>query len=227
MAGPCKRIAKRIPATIAWTILVTTTGTFFIFPYVFRGIFLHFYLRLFLSSFPDLYAKYGYPLVMVQIVITVFVVTNFFLATFMDPGAIPKGIYTMICLLLTIYSSISIISLEWPCIASPEEDTDDDFRAPLYKTVEINGRQLRMKWCVTCQFYRPPRCSHCSNCDMCVDTFDHHCPWVNNCIGRRNYRHFFCFLISLSTDMITTFVWCILYVLDNKENLHATDSIVT
>lgn len=35
MAGPCKRIAKKIPATIAWTILASTTGTFFLFPYVY------------------------------------------------------------------------------------------------------------------------------------------------------------------------------------------------
>lgn len=32
-------------------------------------------------------------------------------------------------------------------------------------------------------------------CNKCVENYDHHCSWLNNCIGKRNYKPFFRLLI--------------------------------
>mmetsp|Transcript_2585 Transcript_2585/g.5866 ORF Transcript_2585/g.5866 Transcript_2585/m.5866 type:complete len:343 (-) Transcript_2585:28-1056(-) len=62
--------------------------------------------------------------------------------------------------------------------------------------VTSGGKNQRIKYCNTCLVFRPPRCSHCPDCDLCIMRYDHHCPWLANCIGVRNYRYFICFLIS-------------------------------
>lgn len=62
---------------------------------------------------------------------------------------------------------------------------------------------------MTCNIYKPPRASHCDICGVCIEKMDHHCPWLGTCIGKRNYKEFYLFLLSLFIEIIIVFAMSI------------------
>jgi palmitoyltransferase ZDHHC9/14/18 len=97
------------------------------------------------------------------------------------------------------------------------------FFPPLFQQVLLNDEIQTLKYCYTCQVYRPPRCSHCPRCDNCVEKFDHHCPWTGTCIGKGNYRFFYLFVTSTTFMclfvMAISIVQCVLVSIEEYANV--------
>ena len=146
------------------------------------------------------YEKYSIWIPIGEGLLALIVIINFSLATFMDPGIISK---------------------------SRDKINTNDKSFLFVKTIDINGVSVKVKWCFTCKIYRPPRSSHCSTCDNCVQKFDHHCPWVNNCIGFRNYRFFFMFLWFLTLHMSAVFSLSLVYLLQNLNHVSELRPIIS
>ncbi|XP_059152933.1 palmitoyltransferase ZDHHC16-like [Physella acuta] len=51
--------------------------------------------------------------------------------------------------------------------------------------------------CKKCIAPKPPRTHHCTICASCILKMDHHCPWLNNCVGFYNHRYFFLFVVYM------------------------------
>lgn len=49
--------------------------------------------------------------------------------------------------------------------------------------------------CPHCEVLCTADSRHCYICNQCVERFDHHCQWVNNCIGIQNHSYFYLFIL--------------------------------
>ncbi|BFG37641.1 putative protein S-acyltransferase 1 [Prunus yedoensis var. nudiflora] len=155
------------------------------------------------------HGHYDYPVLTGGIILTVLDFTFLYLTSGRDPGIIPRNSRPPDSDEAYDVSG----SMEWV------NNKASSLRIPRIKDVQVNGHVVKVKFCDTCLLYRPPRASHCSICNNCVQKFDHHCPWVGQCIGLRNYPFFILFISSSTFLCVYVFVFSWINILRQGGNL--------
>jgi palmitoyltransferase len=106
----------------------------------------------------------------------------------------------------------------------------------LYRDLSEDERAFRDKICRECRNFKfqDQNVHHCSRCNRCILSMDHHCPWVNNCVGYFNQKYFvlFVFYVFLGEGMsiaiaISRGIYCVFLAdrVADTNTCHQTETV--
>ena len=71
---------------------------------------------------------------------------------------------------------------------------------------QIHRHVINNFYCHVCAVHVSEKAKHCSACNKCIYSFDHHCIWLNTCVGGKNYRMFISMLIFIVLGTLFIFL---------------------
>ncbi|KAI4346306.1 hypothetical protein L6164_007219 [Bauhinia variegata] len=141
--------------------------------------------------------------------ITVFVFIEDWIGLQSSPGTLNAFVFSILASLCLFSFFICVLTDPGHVPSSYIPDVEDRGISGL-GTAQNSTEQ---KKCDKCFAYKPPRTHHCRVCRRCVLRMDHHCSWINNCVGYRNYKAFFVLALYATIASIYStviFISCVL-----------------
>jgi len=80
-------------------------------------------------------------------------------------------------------------------------------------------------YCHVCDVHVTEKAKHCSSCNKCIYSFDHHCIWLNTCIGGKNYRLFLLMLSLTVMGTLIIFINSLLQFIGSFQDLSSSSSL--
>ncbi|TNM90087.1 hypothetical protein fugu_004321 [Takifugu bimaculatus] len=103
----------------------------------------------------------------------------------------PVVFILLVVLSVLLYFAVSLMDPGF--VLSDTEKGSQDLTEEMESMMESSAPWLRR--CGYCLLQQPMRAKHCQTCKCCVRRYDHHCPWIENCVGERNHRWFVIYLL--------------------------------
>lgn len=181
-----KGLSRRIPCFVAWTLLLSSTVLYLVF------------------ICPSIVKQFSLIVALIQGIILIFVINNFLMATFTDPGRYGRAPADENDDSETTFHKTGEVSSS--SISSADESRSLILFFKLKFTevnVEWNGVKrvdsighlvvLIVQFVISVSMWVKPNVfcySIIHIWSLILQTFDHHCPWLNNCIGSFDFEPF-------------------------------------
>lgn len=115
-----------------------------------------------------------------------------------DPGSVPRDALPML-------DDVQELDYKQSIVEGGAQHYSNRQRSASQAHVVPSIKKFK-KFCKRCKAFKPQRAHHCSICGRCVIKMDHHCPWVNNCVGLGNQKLFLLFLLWVNITCIYSLV---------------------
>ncbi|WCJ28322.1 DHHC-type zinc finger family protein [Euphorbia peplus] len=133
---------------------------------------------------------------------TLFVFIDGWFGLMSSPGIMNAVVFTAVAVMCIFNYGVAIFSDPGQVPSTYMPDVEDPHN-PIH---EIKRKGGELRYCQKCSLFKPPRAHHCRVCRRCVLRMDHHCIWINNCVGHANYKVFFVFVVYAVISCIYSLV---------------------
>ncbi|XP_055136319.1 palmitoyltransferase ZDHHC3 isoform X4 [Symphalangus syndactylus] len=113
---------------------------------------------------------------------------------------IPSRDYVYSIINGTVFNLLAFLALASHCramLTDPGAVPKGNATKEFIESLQLKPGQVVYK-CPKCCSIKPDRAHHCSVCKRCIRKMDHHCPWVNNCVGENNQKYFVLFTMYIA-----------------------------
>ncbi|XP_048876694.1 palmitoyltransferase ZDHHC12-B isoform X1 [Brienomyrus brachyistius] len=111
-----------------------------------------------------------------------------------ESGDLFQPVLFVLLVLVSVLLYFAVSLMDPGFVLSEDSDAKFSFNEEQHGMIIPSAKSLRQRRCIHCMVQQPMRAKHCQTCQHCVRRYDHHCPWIENCVGERNHRWFVLYL---------------------------------
>lgn len=132
--------------------------------------------------------------------------------------------YIPLIVVYAVLSSITALAAYLTCSIDPADDSVCETNRDKSSTNRTNASADNQIYCHLCETRVHSSSKHCTHCRKCIVRFDHHCKWLNTCIGAKNYPYFLIVLTSIGLLTSISLALSLAFVIESFANLNDIES---